>query len=359
MISGSNGEPSSPPSPQPPPAFAAGQNLIAPGVTLIANTDQALRIQINVPNYTTTADPVSPYSDISIPGYSVATNPGEPALPNRVIMLQVPAAESATYSIVSQVQASPTPLDVAPARLWSPLNGVLTPSWDLDSTFYSTDQTLPASPISLGSVIQNGGVYYLPLMVQPISFDPVRQNIVFTSQIVADIFLGGAASWAPPAVASSGPWGTEGGLEIVVHQAGLYQLTYDALASAGVTEILGGAPVNTFHLYSQNTEIPIQINSGGSLFSPGDSILFYAPYFNSIDNNTNTLLLLSIPATNGLRMASLDSNPSMLTTSPQPSYPEIMTVKTPEYGFFNEALGEWTDHIFWTRIYAPPVESRG
>ncbi len=355
-VIGHNGEstPVTPPS-NPLNPSAPGQKLIAPGVTLLAKTDHSMRLKIDVPTYSTSAAEQAPYVRISIPGYSVSTDAGRPELPQRVIMVEIPPANSAIQSLVSHTHSILNNWNIAPALQWNSVNGSLISSWVLDAAFYATNQSLPHAPVSLDPITSSQGKYYLPVIVKPFSYNPVTHTVDSTTQITVDLSLDGVPSWNQGSAPLAGNiWGQEGAIKITLNKAGLYEITYADLMNAGVEGALAGADVNKFKLMLQDFELPLEIQSPSGFFSPGDSIRFFAPFFNSIENKINTLLLY-VDANNGIRMNSRNGSPTGVITSNESSFTKEVTLKESHFGFFNEPYGEGLNHVFWGTFYSPPA----
>lgn len=356
-ITGTNGDPASAPVPAAP-GNAPGQKVIANGVTLLARTEHSLRIKIDIPTLVFSPDGSYPaFSRVSAPGYSVMTTAGRPELPQRTVMIEIPNATSATSVVVSQVASSLTNIKVAPAPAWTPVNGSLVPSWSLDSTFYSTNQTLPTNAIFLEPVTQNRGSTYLPIVISPLLFNPVTQNGMALSQVIVDIFLAGSSTWKVPLTpGQSGPWEQEGGLKISVKAKGLHQITYDDLVSAGVEGPFQGADINKLRLFRRNTELPMEVFSLG-LFSPGDKLRFYAPEMDQGQSDHDVLLLIADPVADGLRMSNVAVSPVGAPATRLSSFERSIHFEENHLSLFSEPVGEGYDHIFWGRFYSPPVSA--
>ncbi|MEK6578403.1 MAG: C25 family cysteine peptidase [Bdellovibrionota bacterium] len=353
--------PNSPPpgsSPAPGSApFAPGIKEIAPGVHLLASTAHSMRLQIDVPAPSFSAASVSPYQKVSIAGYSLATETGKPELPQRIIMLEIPPSQTAAFTLVRHLSAGQSAIDIASSPAWTPSGGSLVPSWSLDAAFYSTDQMLPASAVSLGQITSSQGSYYLPIVIQPVRANPVQHTLAVSSQIIMDIDLDGVPLWGPVAASPSGVWAQEGALKISVSKAGLYKLDYSDFVAAGVDGAFENKDLSRFKLYSVQNEIPLEVNSthGGS-FGLGDSITFYAPYFDSGESTKNNLMLVADAPISalGLRMGTLDGNPALSVASTESSYPHRVHVEQNVFENLGAPYAEGIDHIFWGQFMASP-----
>ncbi len=344
-----------PATPAPTPGTLVGtESILAPGVTLLTKTNHSLRLKIDVPAIVRNPSDLPPYEQVTIPGYSSTTIANYPELPERTILVEIPAAETAAFREVRRTSAVINNIDVSPARAWTVVNGSLVPQpLSIDAAFYGTNQALPSTPIVLGEVVQNQGLSYLPVTIKPLKYNPVTREVTALSQIVIDITLAGVPEWnIGGAEMASGPWGFEGALKIHLNQSGLYQLSYDEIADLGLEGPFDGANVAKLRLYSSAGELPLQVNSADGFFSTGDSIRFFAPYFDNAFTDRNTVILV-VSASNGARMASVPGAVTGVASS-QASYDRRVQVKQPGYGLFQESYGADLEHIFWGGIYSPP-----
>jgi hypothetical protein len=337
----------------PPTAFAPGIKQLAPGVHLLASTDHAMRLQIDIPAPSFTASLTPPYQKVAIDGYSLMTETGKPELPQRIIMLEIPAAQTAAHVLIKNIHSTQGGIDIAPSPAWIPSGGILVPTWSLDSAFYATNQNLPSSPVSLGTITTSQGSYYLPVIVQPIAANPATHTIDVTSQIVVDIELDGVPLWSPVSSSPGNIWGTEGGLKISISKEGLYQLTYEDFEDAGVDGAFATKDFSRFKLYSTSTELPldvVSVNSGS--FGPGDKIIFFAPYFDNAESTKNNLILIadSPSSSPGLRMSTLDGNPSLGLSTTEQSFPSLVHAEENTFENLGAPYAEGLDHIFWAQF---------
>ena len=332
--------------------FSPGQEILAPGVTLLARTAHSLRVQIDVPAFTTAPAEQGAYVRLTLPSYSLATDAGFPELPTRIVMLEVPTSGAASFAVVSQTHSSVASLNVAPAPLWTVVNGQLTSTWAINSAFYATNQILPSAPLSLGQLTQNQGRTYLPLAIQPLAFNPVAQNGDFTTQLIVDIDLAGAPAWnLGGAVGTQGPWSFEGGLKLNITHDGLYQIGFNDLVASGLDGPFKGVDSTKLRLFYHATEVPIEVHSAGS-FGAGDFIRFYAPYTESYESDQNTLLLIvdSVP---GIRIPATSAAPGAIPKGRVGRYLKTITVKNPKLAYFDVPYAENKDHLVWGKFFTP------
>ncbi len=325
---------------------------VAPGVTQLAKTKNSLRLRIDVPAFVRSASDMVGYDQLAIEGYASTTEGGKPELPERVVLVEVPGADAASFAEVSRTASDTTSIDIVAARTWTVVNGALISSREIDTAFYTTNQSLPSEPVEFQEIVENQGLYYLPIVVRPVKYNPVTRVANAISQITFDVHLSGAPNWNVGApVTESGPWGYEGGLKIHLRKSGMYKLSYSDLVAAGVDGPFAGANVDKLRLFSKMGELPLQVLAAGANFSPGDEIRFFAPYFDVHTSDRNSLVLY-VDSVNGLRMDDVDGTPTNVDST-QTAFRRRIELKNASIALFNEPIADNVEHIYWGRIYAP------
>ena len=332
------------------------QREIAPNVTLLSETNGALRIKITIPAFTATDSIEAPYKNLLIDDYSQTTEVGIAELPFRTILIQLSDATSASYEIVSQTITTLGPYNIRPAPDFIPSENTLVEQNAIDTDYYATDTFTPTNHISLDSLYNAhiGSGKVLPLTIYPIRYNPVSDNIYYLSEIVIDIFLDGQTDWSI-LPSSHSPWSAPGGLKIGFDETGLYEITYDQLNAQGLIGPFDGAIHSKFKIFYGLTELPMELISAGVTFESGDKIRFFAPYRKSIYNNYQYMVLVPIDfdSSDGKRFNSLDVDPSggELTTIPGPTI--VKQYEANNFAIFDAPYGENYDRILWSRFYTP------
>ena len=324
--------------------------VIASGIYLIGQTQHFLRLKIEIPEVDLSASEVAPYQQLTIPGYSRQTHAGYSELLERTIMLKIPAASRANFELISNQQQQFENILVAPAPLWKYQHGELVAQWKLDKKFYRTDEWNPLSPVSLGKITSESGHYYLPIKIYPVSFNPVRREIITQQEMVIDIALDDYQDWGTGTeIDQENLWGVEGGLQIGVTRAGIYRISYEDLEQQGLIGPFDGQRVNDFQLFFKETELPLEVESAGEYFGPMDQLIFFAPHL----TNTDETYLLLLVGQDGKKMASYNSEP----VSHYANYHRVEKRFEEDYfAFLSEPYGEEMDHILWDRIFSPPLK---
>ena len=263
------------------------------------------------------------YSIVEAPGWSKTDAPGQPQLPFATALAVVPPTGDVTMHVRALDRTSrPLPYPVAPARAPVPIGDPPTQvewEWTLDEDAYQETGLYPAEAVKLEEAGWMRGRRLVRLTFYPVRSnlaggaldvtELVRVELRFESQ-TADAIEGkttGENGWDPddpfvpvlqnsvvnpaqvnrfarPRQTSSGTWITPSALlaqgdrpryKLIVRHEGVYELTYEALAAAGV-------PVDTtlptdYRMEHAGEEVTYQWEGDGdSAFEPGERVLFYA-----------------------------------------------------------------------------------
>jgi hypothetical protein len=152
--------------------------------------------------------------------------------------------------------------------------------------------------------------------------------------------------------------GTEGGsaaditptLKIAVTSDGLYQLTHDDLANAGLDAI----DPRTLKLSQRGLEIPIYVpGEDDGLFDPGDVLLFYGTAITDVYTTAN-VYWLTAGGSAGQRMDERDGGLS--GSAPVPAhFPVTHHAEQDTYYWVTMPHGQGQDHWFWGDKLTAPV----
>ncbi len=247
-----------------------------------------IHLRIETPAYTLDA------SGVHVAGYAVNAAPGAPALPfwSTTVDLPLDGPWELSYASPDEQVLAVTPLPAAPAPQVM-LDGPLSPAeivdrvsqvtWthQPDPAIYAVDAFYPGEPVQVGPEGRQRGRRLLPVRVFPFEYNPMSGMLRYHPVIEVTIRVRGASSQAPAnetEAGSSRVLEEEGALRVYTGQRGMYRLTYEDLAGAGV-------PVSTVDpagLAMSYLDQPVAIEvTGGDdgRFDPGDLVIFYAePY---------------------------------------------------------------------------------
>jgi hypothetical protein len=305
-----------------------------------------------------------PYSQIQMPGTTPSGQPGYPELPVYSSLVGLPTAGGAQLRLVEVERRvvqlphpplpAPVPQPVHPALLdpQSPLMGGPTVRQP-DPAIYTEDAFYPEAIAELGPVEQVRHWRVARLIINPLRVDPVTGEMevidyvrlevefdqpasaavigfseqgpsapidpamAFARTLAATLLNPRASQWSAPPAPSLGaeeisPFSGDNLVKVTVAQAGLYALTYNELAGAGLP--VGTLDPRTLQLSHgwprQEVAILVEGEADG-VFNPGDRLLFYAePEFSRFVDED--VYFLSHGQANGLRMSNQSANPAAL-----------------------------------------------
>lgn len=288
---------------------------------LLASTDDETIFQVQAGDYRieTVAGVDGPCQQIGMDGYELTGDAGTPHLPMRSLLLALPPAATPSVELVSE---SATRLPDS-YRLCPAPEAVAETSEDglvryteqavaADVDAYGQNSWLPATPVRIVESGYAGRLQYTRLEIAPFQYNPSDGSLIHHDQMqvrvrhsggpaqtasaagkdafvesVQSIFLNGerASSWASQSVADIAAAANNGwlppslSLRLFVREEGLYAVTYDELAQAGV-------PVTTIsshnlRLYLNGQDVAVRVVDGNNvddvdgIFAPGDRLLFY------------------------------------------------------------------------------------
>ncbi len=344
-------------------------------------TKDGLTLTWTPPTYslTTTQAAGVRYSQVQMPGLAVSDRPGYPQLPiyNGLVGLP-PAGEVWLRVVEAQWETIPLP---HPPLLAPTLQPVHLPA--PDSTVYTADALYPAAVAQLGPSQWVRGRRVALLTIYPARVNPaagemrvarsLRLNITFEqpvtmppslapvserdpfAQALASVLVNpAAAGWQAPRSSEAAPIQstdviTGDPFQVLVDEAGLYALTYDDLASAGLpVDTLDPRTLRLTHgLPRQEIAIQVEGESDG-VFDSGDRVLFYAePQFSRFTDTD--VYLLDHGQTDGLRMGTRSGDPSGL---PSGTVWRTAQAETNQH-YESRYTGRDGDHWYWDNLRQP------
>lgn len=270
---------------------------------LPANSAHALEVppvqQVEIPLRVTTPAYTLDVAGIHVAGYAANDIPGAPVLPfwSTVVELPPAGAWELTYaSAGQQVLALTDPLPAVPVPQVA-LGGPLSPAeiadrvaqatWAdrPDPAIYGTDAFYPAQPVQAGPEGWQRGRRLLAVRVFPFQYNPARGELRYYPDLRVKVVVTQQAATSGAITEENlanqenlRPIQSSAALRVYTGQRGMYRLTYDDLAGAGVP--LATADPARFAMWHLDESIAIEVLGGedGS-FDPDDFVVFYAePY---------------------------------------------------------------------------------
>lgn len=324
---------------------------ISRNILLLSKTKNYLRLKISVPTLNFSNDVTYPtYEHLSIEDYNPTIIEGSPELLARTLMIKVDDVQSPIFNVIEQQKTSYSSKVIAPAPRYIVSGNQLVPDWYVDSSAYSQNQLSPSHVISLGNIVNQSGEKFLPILINPVAYNPVSQVLEKTNEVIVDIFLNGQEPWQNINAINS-PWTKEGTVKIGIPETGMYQLSFDELKNAGVIAPLENENISNLKILVKDMEIPIHVLSSDSVFNSGDKIRFYAPHFESDEDRLSYILLFADSEGGGLRESVLNADPSGLDIISVNSFNASKRFEQNNVAVFNEPFTENTDHYVWQLIY--------
>ena len=131
---------------------------------------------------------------LTIPDAGTSTDEGKPQLPLIRRLVAVPPDRGIHLKILKEEHHLLSGYRVVPYQK-PPLRGESqVEGWVIDETFYSKDDYLPESPVRLEEPVILRDFRAVPLVIEPVSYNPVRGELMVTTQIVVELSYAGAGT---------------------------------------------------------------------------------------------------------------------------------------------------------------------
>jgi hypothetical protein len=337
------------------------------------------------------------YDRLIIPHTVQTTTPGAPQVPTRGTLLGLPSTKEvraqvldADYETLGVFDLYPAPhIGVTRDNLNDLTAADVAQTFAPDQDIYAADALYPGALVEIGYTGHLRDQAVAQVQFYPVQYNPVTGKVRLYRRILAQI------TWAPPLPTATAetrwvsptyenllknallnydaskrpsagdtdrPNDTAGGtvvtassltptLKIGVTEAGLYELTYGDLTSAGLD--LSGVDPRTIKISHRGTEVPIHVpGEGDGAFDPTDRVLFYGTGMGDI-YTTKNVYWLTAGGDRGQRMSRRDGTPSGSATVPA-HFPATLHAEEDSYYWQSMPNGAGQDHWFWgDRLTAP------
>lgn len=300
-------------------------------LTVIQSDQQAIVLELAVSTYTLESQIIDgiAYHPIQIEGLEQALSSTHPQVPSYGTMVGLPTSEGVTVDVIDAIYtelvgyvlpAAPE-FSVAPTGMDDQVTGTLVEQFVHDPAWRTDDQLLPAKVVDMKQPGYLRGQSVAQIQFYPVQYNPARQLVRIYQRIrvritwpttiqpaasiidqvdsAANAMLAGtlinypqlaAQAQAPmvtaPVAASAidalgqqSPQATGDRLaRIVVSEDGFYEIGYDALLTAGVSQsVLAQIPVAQLAIENQGMSIRSTLTDAdqNDRFTSGDTIHFY------------------------------------------------------------------------------------
>jgi len=372
------------------------ESALSSEIEILSASEQGLKFTINVDwnalNTELKETEAGAFSEVTLPGWQQSNQPGAPKLPFMTQAFGVPFGVDLAIKVVpgkSHIVALSAPVMPSATQVMiqdDPADSLSAfPEFviEADELIYGKDQPYPTK---LAEVTNDGtlrkqriaslGIFplqYLPESDSLVIYESVEVEVVFEgrvhltsgnpaveSEVFESIFKSelmnyeqaktwrqnsssthlSALPWKPPAL----------GWRIVIREDGMYRLTYDELAAAGMP--VGTLDPQRLQLFYQGQEIAIQVigEEDGS-FNQADEIIFYGEGLESKYTEDNAYWL-TYGSELGLRM---DIRDSAAIGTPVDDYTAVVHME--ENHGYRSILpgGDELERFYWDTITSTPT----
>lgn len=339
-----------------PGAATAGHEVSAEsGLQLVESSSQGVRLVFDLaqPSLTTVSHNGATYTVVSATHeFGTTTEPGQPQLPYRSVMVALPPGASPTLTVSNEDWGTlpvaqhvvPAPRFVLEDTALEITEATVRPTIAEDPVVYGRNEWLPDASIRLGEPARLRDYNIVPLQLTPVRYNPALGQLTWLRHAEVTItFQGGqippaarpdpyfeetlatsilnfdaARGWGSPAAAPHLPAAPESGdVKIAVRTTGIYKVTYEALAGLGFD--LGQLTIANLAL--SNRDNPVAIGAADSnrngILDPGEYIFFYGQALDFTYYTLDNIYWLKLHATNpGQLMSQRRASPGLASTAP-------------------------------------------
>lgn len=372
----------------------------SPGLRVLASDARGVTLELVTPDFTVVPgeDNLGACARLVVDGYGGTHNSGAPDLPVKGATVGIPAQGNVTLAVVEletvavqeKYTLCPVGRPIVEMGLSDQLN-YLGEERVRDAAIYATAGFAPAEPAALLSTGFVRSQRVVEVQFRPFQYNPVTEELRFARRIrvrltfdaaasrVAQMALSGSAATAgevdegvfedvlrntlvnyedarawrstlSPRLAMTAPQAptSDPAYKILVDADGIYQLTYSALATAGVP--VASIDPRTLKLHNQGSQVAIYVaGEGDGVFNTSDYVLFYGQKMTTKYTDVN-VYWLTWGGVNGLRMATADGTPGGAAT---PEY--YRTTQRIEQNKIYQSFypsGDDNDRWYWAFIIA-------
>jgi len=361
-------------------------------------------LEVRVPSFVTNEVTLDGqrWQQISVPEYGSLGLSGWPALPERRLLVGIPAEAAVKLEVIPEetelyrgLRIAPVPRQrLRPADILAELPASSNLEWDYtpDPAIYSTNRFFPESPAELGDTGWLRDQRFVEVIIHPAQYNPVTQELRYHRRLRIHLhFEGGVPAAALKAPAddpfepllrkalvnyeaarryrrqtsaaseTSARWrnlaltpASTPAYKVLVNRTGLYRLTYDDLRNAGLpVDTLDPRTIRLLDGGNGGAEVALWvIGEDDGHFNPGDSVFFYGRAVNTRYTGTN-VYWLSYGASSGARWQTKNGSPSGNGSNP---------IRFLSASHFEENHWYWSylpmlpnvDHWYWSFVQAQP-----
>ncbi len=337
-----------PPRPVAPPT---DEGALGKGIRIVSRTRHSLRLEIrtDAPTFDALGAP-------QLEGYAGTLEAGAPQLLERSVLIE--ADSDLTHARLESVNVDEVETNVGipipPAPYWAPqADGRLLPTRTRNAAKYSENSFSPKEFIHVREGLKAvGSRKYLLIDLTPLQYNPVAGVLKRATRVYANISFAQNAEPLPhPLDPALSPSAIEGNLRIRYRKTGMYELSFEDLAEAGVDAPFVDQPNATLRVLAHSIETPLQILSEDELFGPGDRIRFYLVNASTDDDLDSEAVLSLLPLESPpLRMREISASPGTAPPTDEKGTWRTVTAEKNERFVLDLPIGEGREHFYWSRV---------
>lgn len=387
------------------PSYAKTANT--PGIQLLFVDDVGLTLQIKTPALQQTQLPTAEgMTRLQMAGYASLSAAGLPELPQQSAFIALPPGAVPHLTLLQSdyyhlTGVTPAPVTQSELVAYEYGNPHAVPEFSYshspNQAAYDLDAFYPAQPVSLGPETWLRQQRVIVVSVNPVQANTAQRALrVYTDLLVRIDFVyppgqtqtpsasadsaifenilqrtllnyEQVRSWRQPAatpaagqlpaaplpavVTAASPCLGSNAFRIAVPESGIYALSHQSLANAGMPAAVSAATLRMCH---RDQEIDIQLldANGNNQFENGDTILFFGAALRTQETDTN-VYWLTYGGSNGQRMAQAAANPS---GAPRPDgYAATYHLEEDNSYYSRIPTADANDHWYWRA----PLNSAG
>lgn len=343
---------------------AAAQPEAGDGPRIVTADDQQLVFELTIakPDVADVTLEGQTFQRLSLPDFDLSDQAGHPQLPQRGVMVGIPAEGDISVSVLSaKVETLPGSYRIAPAMEQIAhyddqtgqidLEAGLQTRFAYDASVYSQDAFLPGDIATVEDSAFMRDQRVARIVIRPVQYNPVsgQVQIVRSLQVAVNfpehaiaaslpaspadaldpILSAGllnydqARSWraartgdqnAPEAAPTAFPGDTlRPWFKTALRFSGLYKLTRADLQDPSLAP-LASAPPSRLQVWKDGQQIPAHfIGDNDAVFEDGEALVFYAEIAPSIYSDTD-IYWFTVGDSNGLRMSTANAAPAGAVT---------------------------------------------
>jgi hypothetical protein len=293
-----------------------------PGVEVLTSGPGGLVLELLTPRIDATVCRVGgeEYERVRIPDYvhGVTAAPGEPELPVKGILIEVPAGRRAGLRVLETQSRSLPGYRIYPAPSHAAAAEELREVFVFDEAAYAAEGFRPTAAAELSAVFWSGRGAQQRVLFHPLAFNAAQGRLLHRERIRVEVVFEEAPAAAAAHRAAAAAWERPAGAAVKLETVaqGLHRVTRDDLLGQGIAvETVDALDLSRVQLFNRGVEQAIRIvDAGGDgRLDPGDAIVFYAepvPGAYSKYSRANVYWLIDAGSAAPRRMGTVEGAPA-------------------------------------------------